>query len=330
MIVVGAGVLGLASAAELAERGHAVTVIDPGGPNASSIAAGMIAPALECLIEDASTAHAGLMVRAASLWPGFADRHRITLHREGAEWRGLDPEADAARLERLGFVVERRSAGVFIASEQRVDADPSLLAVARRPNVSLMTAEAADLALSGGAWRVTTREGETLSAARVVLATGVSEPVLGLPLAARGLLRRIAPIKGQITWSPTAPPPCIVRSPTAYVVRAGEGLLFGATMAYGARDAEIDLDAVEWQRAEAERLLGRPVAPGVTRVGVRGATPDDLPMAGGAGSTGLFLAVAPRRNGWLLAPLVARTVADAVEGRAPSPDAAALDPLRFA
>jgi glycine oxidase len=53
-------------------------------------------------------------------------------------------------------------------------------------------------------------------------------------------------------------------------------------------------------------------------------------MAGSSGAAGLFLALAPRRNGWLLGPLVGRTVADAVEGRAPGADARALDPLRFA
>ena len=42
VIVIGAGVLGLASAAELSARGLSVIVIDAGGPNASSVAAGMI------------------------------------------------------------------------------------------------------------------------------------------------------------------------------------------------------------------------------------------------------------------------------------------------
>jgi glycine oxidase len=53
-------------------------------------------------------------------------------------------------------------------------------------------------------------------------------------------------------------------------------------------------------------------------------------MAGPApDGAGLFLALAPRRNGWLLAPMVGAVVADAIEGRAPSPAARALDPRRF-
>ena len=83
----------------------------------------------------------------------------------------------------------------------------------------------------------------------------------------------------------------------------------------------------------AQRLGWSPRGPVDWRVGVRGATPDGLPMAGQA-APGLWLALAPRRNGWLLAPLVGPVVSDAIEGRsvtggAPGPDAAALDPLRF-
>ena len=52
-------------------------------------------------------------------------------------------------------------------------------------------------------------------------------------------------------------------------------------------------------------------------------------MAGPTGAPGLAVALAPRRNGWMLGPLVARIVADGIEGRALGPHAAALDPLRF-
>ena len=69
---------------------------------------------------------------------------------------------------------------------------------------------------------------------------------------------------------------------------------------------------------------------GLTRVGIRGATDDGLPLAGPSGEPGLHLALAPRRNGWLMGPLVARVTADGIEGRPPLADAAALDPLRFA
>jgi glycine oxidase len=44
----------------------------------------------------------------------------------------------------------------------------------------------------------------------------------------------------------------------------------------------------------------------------------------------VVLAVGARRNGWLLAPLVAQVVAACVTGRDAGPYAARLDPQRFA
>ena len=63
--------------------------------------------------------------------------------------------------------------------------------------------------------------------------------------------------------------------------------------------------------------------------GVRAATSDGLPMVGASAAPGVVLAVGARRNGWLLAPLVAQLVAACVTGRDPGPYAAALDPARF-
>jgi glycine oxidase len=62
---------------------------------------------------------------------------------------------------------------------------------------------------------------------------------------------------------------------------------------------------------------------------VRAATPDGLPMAGFSAADGAILAVGARRNGWLLAPLVAQVVAACVMGRDAGPYAARLDPARF-
>ena len=73
VIVIGAGVLGLASAAELSARGLSVIVIDAGGPNASSVAAGMIAPAMESALDDPPAETVELLKTARALWPAFAD-----------------------------------------------------------------------------------------------------------------------------------------------------------------------------------------------------------------------------------------------------------------
>ena len=64
--------------------------------------------------------------------------------------------------------------------------------------------------------------------------------------------------------------------------------------------------------------------------GVRAATPDGLPLAGWSSAPGVVLATGARRNGWLLAPLVAEVVAACVTGRDLGLYGGRLDPARFA
>jgi glycine oxidase len=70
--VVGAGIVGLASAWRLAQRGLSVVAIDRGaaGSGASSVAAGMLAPVTEA--EFGEQALLGLNLAGAAAWPGFA------------------------------------------------------------------------------------------------------------------------------------------------------------------------------------------------------------------------------------------------------------------
>lgn len=69
--VAGGGVLGLTCAHELTRRGASVVLIDPGGASASSVAAGMIAPAAESLSDwrESGVDHGALFRASAALWP---------------------------------------------------------------------------------------------------------------------------------------------------------------------------------------------------------------------------------------------------------------------
>jgi glycine oxidase len=75
---------------------------------------------------------------------------------------------------------------------------------------------------------------------------------------------------------------------------------------------------------------GLAAAPFDARAAVRAASPDGLPMVGPSAARGVFLAVGARRNGWLLAPLVARLTAAWVTGGELGPYAARLGARRFA
>ena len=159
VIVIGAGVLGLCSAAELGQRGHAVTVIDPGGPNASSVAAGMLAPALECLSDASTPERAALLKRARDLWPDFAEVFGLPLHRDGVDWRGPDIPAAIARLAAMGFTARPTPAGLTSPDDWRVDVSAALSILARAPGVTVIRSHVSRLSAEARRWRVEAGDG---------------------------------------------------------------------------------------------------------------------------------------------------------------------------
>jgi glycine oxidase len=142
----------------------------------------------------------------------------------------------------------------------------------------------------------------------------------------------LTPIKGHILRAAGAFAPApVVRARGAYLCRSEGEAVLGATMEAGRDDSAVDEALVERLLAAAAPLtagLG-PVA-WRAAAGVRAATPDGLPLAGAGARAGVILAVGARRNGWLLAPLIAGAVLDAALGRAPGAAAARFDPRRLA
>lgn len=325
IVVVGAGVLGLSVAAELTARERDVRVVDPGRGNASAVAAGMIAPAFESLLDGVDAERAALLRDAAALWPAFAARTGIRLDETPAEWRGADADQVAQTLAELGFEVEAGS--VSAATDTRLDAAMSLEALTRGLTAPVIAEEAGSIERTADGWRVDTAAG-AIRAWQVVIATGAAAALPGLPREVSAVIDRVQPVAGQIGRVAAPLTDRVLRGREGYVAPVEGGALIGATMVFGSRGSQPDPAASERLAAAAGRLLGIEAPAGVEwRTGVRGATADGLPLAGPVGE-GLHLALAPRRNGWLLGPLVGRIVADGIEGRPQGAHAAALDPLR--
>jgi glycine oxidase len=324
-------VLGLCTAVELTRRGRDVLVLDPGGRNASSVAAGMIAPAIESLVDGASPDHARLLREAGRLWTGVPE---VRLKPTPAIWRGEEGERTVAVLQVLGFEASLDERGqVHVPDDVQLDPVAALAALKAILWTQVVEEAAVRIDRVGSGWGIETGSG-AIFAGTVVLATGAAGPLEGLPESVSALIRLIEPIRGQIGFTTEVLAETVTRGAGGYVVPTEGGSLIGATMEPGRRDLEPDAETGAQLTAMAAGLVEREIADGIDwRVGVRGATPDGLPMAGFSGEPGLYLALAPRRNGWLLGPLVGRVVADAIEGGDRSgydPEhAAALDPLRF-
>ncbi|WP_404415182.1 NAD(P)/FAD-dependent oxidoreductase [Brevundimonas vesicularis] len=331
IVIVGAGVLGLCTAFELHRRGRAVLVVDPGEVNASLVAAGMIAPAMESAIDDVSPERAQLFRAGRDLWLQFATAAGIALARRPAEWRGGDVKGMEARLRALGFDAWREGDSVTTEEDYQVDPAQALAALRQALGKAVVAGTVTTIARTDGGWRLEVGD-QWLDAEAVVLATGAGDAIAGLPDVARRLIEEIQPIRGQIGVAAAHLVDHVVRGPGAYVAPMASGAVIGATMEPGRRDTAPDAEASERLTQAAWAMLGRSPKPLAIEwgVGIRGATADGLPLAGAApGEEGLFLALAPRRNGWLLGPLVGAVVADAIEGRTASPHARALDPGRF-
>lgn len=314
-LIIGAGALGLCAAAELRRRGRRVAVIDPGGVNASAVAAGMIAPAMECAIDDLSPEAAGMLRRARDLWPTFAEATGVRLYGDVAEWRGGNVAELAARMTALGFQHQYDAASARLTTHEDAKVDPPQALAVLALGLTVMEARALRMAPDGPGWRVETTAG-AVRAEHLILATGADPAVDGLPPEAQAAVACITPIRGQIGLVKEKLVDHVVRGPGAYVAPMGEGAVIGATMEPGDRSVIPDAARCEAMLAAAWAVLDEAPRPlGIDwRAGVRGTTPDGLPMAGQV-APGLHVALGPRRNGWLLGPLIGAVVADATEGR---------------
>ena len=329
--VAGAGALGLAAALALAEAGCAVTVCDPAPEfsGASGVAAGMLAPVFETLLDAGDPRDLALLLAARDLWPGLAAQAGVALDRSGAVAVGAETWLAGVRAGMTGLGLhgadlgrtmlgslapgldEAFDVGVMTREDWRLEPRQALAALRR-------AAAAAGVAFRGEA--VTARG----DADWLVAATGAA-PGLAPELA------HLTPIKGQILrFADVRGGGVSLRGEGAYAVPGGDGLAVGATMEPGLTDTRIDPGALKPLVEAAGRLF--PSLAGATfqaAAGVRAGTPDGLPLVGASMERGVLVAAGARRNGWLLAPLVAQIIAACATGRDPGPYAARLDPQRF-
>ena len=313
VVIAGAGVLGLAVACALLDRGYGATVLDPApaGPNASSVAAGLLSPIGEAVFDAEAISHFPLLQDALAHWDTFAARAGIAL----VDAPTLVPATMAATVAGFGPVSEV-SGAVSYLGDRRV-ADPTQALARLRERV---------LALGG---RIEPHPlTEVADANWTVLAPGPGAARLA-EIAPE--LAHLFPVKGQIAVLPNGPMDGPVhRWPGGYLVPQKGGARAGATMEFGRSDVLVEPEMIHGlATAAAAHVCGLDVVGAYGLAGVRMATPDGLPMVGPSSTAGTLIAAGARRNGWLLAPLVGQIIAAYVMGEDPGPWAQALHPGRF-
>ena len=227
-VIVGGGVVGLASAWEAARRDVGVTVVDPSpGHWASWVAGGMLAPVAEASFGEEHLVR--LLLAAADRWPAFAARLEdatgvdvgyrrcgsVVVAADGSDRRALDQlfafqqslDLPATRLSAsecrrlVPALAPGVHGGVEMPGDHQVDNRrlvTALLAACRGAGVRFVERRAESVVLdgSGAACGVALADGETLGAQTVLVAAGVGTPALGgVP---EGVLPPVRPVKGVV------------------------------------------------------------------------------------------------------------------------------------
>lgn len=352
VIIIGAGVIGLSIALELAKRGTKVRLLDRGAPGAeaSSAAAGVLGVQHD-LVEDGPFARlcfasielfprwAAALVEATGIDVGYRrsgglavalTEDQLDAAKRDVAWQasiGYSSDVldgDAARSLEPGFCPEVVGA-VRFASDARVD-PPSLVKALR------FAAERAGVEVRAGAYvrrvivegdrarGVVLADGSVERAAVVVLAAGSwSALIEGAPLR-EGSVR---PARGQIIELLTGAPHVrhIVYGPGFYLSPRDDGrLLVGSTMEDVGFRPGVTAGAVEALLAAAFRVMPSLAEAGVGRLwsGFRPRAEGDLPLLGATSIPGFFVATGHFRSGVILAPITAAIMANLIEG-SPSP-----------
>ncbi|OFN76730.1 glycine oxidase ThiO [Corynebacterium sp. HMSC070E08] len=367
VIVVGAGVIGLATAVELAARGFKVTVLDPApASGATHFAGGMLAPAAEVVYQQDPLFP---LMRASGAWypelidlvaahtevpTGYRAEGTLVIAADRADAQHLTELADYQSLhgmevERITMREARRAEPLLsprLAGAVSIPGDTqvfprqwtaALISAAQALGVRFFRTAAQSIDAATGV--VSTPAGQ-FHADDVVLAAGLGARDIDWAASA-GLHRsplHLRPVYGDILRLrvPDELQPLLTRvvrgfveDRPIYLIPRGDG-----TLAVGATTREDTLATAQAGGVYALLRDAIRILPAIEEcefleasAGARPGTPDDLPYLGRV-SDKLVISTGYFRHGILLTALAARCTRELIEGTEPSIDLTACDPLR--
>jgi glycine oxidase len=341
VLIVGAGVVGLATAWRAAQAGMSVTILEREHPGAgaSTVAAGILSPsALSAWEGEAGELHAGAMRR----WPSFA--------RELADASGLAvpyrPEGilrlayDDEHVEELAALHELQRAqgieSVSLTAAQAVELEPAistplvalhepagasistpelvaaLVAACRNAGVTIQEAPVQELLVDGARCAgVRTADGAEHRAERTLVAAGSwCAQIAGLADHCDAIVR---PSKGQVPLVRTEQAltrHVLYGNPGSIVPRDGNRYVLAATIEDVGFDDQPTVAGLQEVLDNATRIAPAVASAHVERilVGFRPVTQDETAFVGETRLEGLLVATGHYRNGILATPVIGEQV----------------------
>ena len=356
VVIVGGGVMGCASALELAKAGAKVIVLERSvpGAEASSAAAGILGAQVETSEGDSGFE---LARQSRARYPAWSEQLKsatgidIGYRLCGILRVAFDEESkthifrETAWQQKAGLVVETIEQAMLRALEPKLDpktkfallfpddgqVDPprllrALYIAASQAGASFRSgAYVRAVAVEAGTVRgVVLEDGTRVAADRVVLAAGSwSTLVEGVPLEPSA----VRPARGQMVELETREPALkrIVFGPRCYLVPREDGrILVGSTLEFVGYRREVTAGAIRDLLTAAIELVPSltDASLGRTWSNFRPYSDRGKPLIGASEVHGLILATGHHRNGILLAPITAEIVCALVRGEKPPIDVA--------
>ena len=340
VLVVGDGVIGLATALAIARAGGSCRILGRTVMGAASTAsAGLLASSIGA----ATPTFRDFMEAARDRYPDWihwlAERTgiEVTLNRLGIiEIGSTPPGSDTTalgegELAQLEPELARRS-GLLYPDDGFVD-NVRLVAAMQEAvrcewSIDVVEGRVATIHPGKANCTVTTEDGRSQEGDCVVLAAGAWTALIsGAPHPVP-----VEPVRGQMLRLEGCPLSRAVFSPEAYLVPRADSTLVGSTLERVGFDASTTTAALEHLRQAASSLVPSLSDANVlgSWAGLRPVTPDGLPLLGrDPDFSSVVYACGHGKNGILLAPLTAECVAAIVACNAPPHDISSYDIARF-
>lgn len=318
IIIIGSGPVGLACAIHALENGDDVSIFHKSSMCAGIAAGGMLAPSYEFLGKE-SEEFTDFAFKSHELWNDLAAQLDVEII-PNCLVLGNNEDTNS-RLEKLlefgvgrqfNFAKTNVPQGFNAVAALNLNSDglinPIFAISAFKSKIKAMGGEFFEIEQLEIGQNNIFADNKEFAADKIIISAGVGAKIFSKIIPS---LANIYGVRGQIIeYATKAKFHGSVRCGSTYILARGDKTIVGATAHQNVENWDIEQGDIETLRQNAIKLCPELENAEITNsfCGVRPASKDGLPIIGNIEGTNISLACAPFRNGWLLAPAIAKMV----------------------